>query len=112
MIQPMKITKVITVIFFASLLVGATARLGAAAAADSARNWPQWRGPLANGTAPQGNPPTTWSETQNVKWKMKLPGRGTSTPIVWGDQIFLQTAVATGRKPEPSEEKKAAANYS
>lgn len=62
------------------------------------RNWPAWRGPLANGVAPLGDPPIQWSETQNVKWKRSLPGRGTSTPIVWNDRVFLLAAVPTGRK--------------
>jgi len=85
----------------------------AAASNESAKNWPQWRGPLANGIAPQGSPPTTWSETENVKWKVKIPGRGMSTPIVWENQVFIQTAIPTGKKVEPpAEEKKAAANFS
>jgi outer membrane protein assembly factor BamB len=62
--------------------------------------WPQWRGPLATGVAPLGDPPSTWSETNHVKWKVKVPGSGTSTPIVWGDRIFILTAVPTGRKSE------------
>jgi outer membrane protein assembly factor BamB len=66
-----------------------------------AQNWPQWRGPLANGVAPDANPPVEWSETKNVKWKVALPGSGTSTPVVWGDRIFLTTAVNTG-KPGPA----------
>lgn len=70
----------------------------AAPAADE--NWGQWRGPRANGVAPLADPPTTWSETQNVKWKVAIPGRGTSTPIVWGNQIFLQTAIPTGKPAE------------
>jgi outer membrane protein assembly factor BamB len=69
--------------------------------------WPQWRGPLANGVASIGNPPTTWSETNNIKWKIKLPGRGTATPIVWENQIFVQTAIATGKKVQPPAEKAA-----
>ena len=72
------------------------------AAPASSPNWPHWRGPLANGIAPAGNPPTTWSENENVKWKVKIPGNGFSTPIIWGNQIFLQTAIATGKKVEPS----------
>src|SRR5262245_9395046 len=55
-------------------------------------NWGQWRGPLGTGTSPQGNPPTEWSETENVQWKVKIPGDGTSTPVIWGDKIFLLTA--------------------
>ena len=49
----------------------------------SADNWPSWRGPPLNGVAPQGTYPVTWSATKNVAWKLKLPGKGTSTPIVW-----------------------------
>src|SRR6476619_5651776 len=64
---------------------------------DRLANWPQWRGPLATGVAPEGDPPTKWDEKTNVRWKTTLPGRGSSTPIVWGDQIFVLTAVDTGR---------------
>ena len=44
--------------------------------------WPHWRGPLASGVAPQADPPLTWSETNNVRWKVKIPGAGTATPIL------------------------------
>jgi len=60
------------------------------------RNWPQWRGPLAIGVAPEANPPVEWSETKNVRWKVKIPGRGNATPIVWENQVFILTAVAKG----------------
>src|SRR5437773_1032427 len=70
------------------------------AAAASEQNWPQWRGPLQNGVAPSANPPVTWSETSNIKWKVKIPGDGTATPLVWENQIFVQTAVPTGKKVE------------
>ena len=71
-------------------------------ASDSSRdsNWPQWRGPLANGVAPLGDPPIEWSETRNVQWKVPLPGRGTATPIIWDDQVFILTAIPTGKKVE------------
>jgi outer membrane protein assembly factor BamB len=77
-------------------------------------NWPQWRGPLANGTAPHGAPPVHWDEKTNVKWKIALPGDGSATPIVWGDQVFVLTAIDTGRvadaavlaKDDPRFEKK------
>ena len=59
-------------------------------------NWPTWRGPTANGLVPTGDPPITWSESLNVKWKVPVPGSGSSTPAVWGDKIFLSTAVAQG----------------
>ena len=73
---------------------------GAEPSSHSAGNWPQWRGPQATGVAPQGNPPTQWSETKNVVWKVEIPGVGSSTPIVWQDRIFLLTAVETDRVSE------------
>ena len=68
---------------------------------ESARYWPQWRGPLQTGVAPQGDPPTEWSETKNVKWKIKIPGEGSATPVIWEDKIFVLTAIPTGKKKEP-----------
>jgi outer membrane protein assembly factor BamB len=64
-------------------------------------NWHQWRGPLATGVAPQGNPPTEWSTTKNIKWKVAIPGRGSASPIVWDDRIFILTTVKTDR-PAPA----------
>jgi outer membrane protein assembly factor BamB len=58
--------------------------------------WPQWRGPLCTGEAPGADPPVTWSETTNVKWKTMIPGEGDSTPIVWGSRVFLLAALPTG----------------
>ena len=66
------------------------------AAQAPAPAWPQWRGPFATGEAPTGDPPTRWSETEHVRWKAAIPGSGASTPIIWGDTIYLQTAVSTG----------------
>jgi outer membrane protein assembly factor BamB len=62
-------------------------------AAQRDRNWHQWRGPHANGVAPQANPPAEWDEQTNIKWKVPIPGLGNATPIVWEDQIFVLTAV-------------------
>lgn len=61
-------------------------------------NWGQWRGPLGTGAAPTADPPLKWSATENIKWKLKIPGRGTGTPIIWGDQIFIQTAIPVAKK--------------
>ncbi|HEY4308401.1 MAG TPA: PQQ-binding-like beta-propeller repeat protein [Pirellulales bacterium] len=70
-------------------------------------NWHQWRGPLSNGIAPQGDPPTTWDENTNVRWKVTPPGEGSSTPIIWDDKIFLLTAIPTDREVElPAEPEK------
>jgi outer membrane protein assembly factor BamB len=56
-------------------------------------NWPQWRGPEGAGVSPEKNLPEEWSETKNVKWKTPVPGKGHSSPIVWGKRVFLTTAV-------------------
>ena len=79
---------------------------------DAAHNWPQWRGPLATGVAPHGDPPTVWNEAEgtNVRWKTAIPGRGHSSPIVWGDQIFLTTAIAFG-DPLPPRPSRAPGNH-
>ena len=60
------------------------------------RFWGQWRGPQASGVAPFGDPPSEWSETTNVAWKVEVPGRGSASPIVWDDKVFLLTAVPVG----------------
>jgi outer membrane protein assembly factor BamB len=62
--------------------------------------WPHWRGPAGNGVAP-GAAPTTWSDTTNVAWKTEIPGRGHSSPVIWGDRIFVTTAVPTGKTATP-----------
>ena len=69
--------------------------LCAAVAAPAAENWPQWRGPLLNGLSNEKNLPVRWSATENIAWKLALPAWSGSTPIVWGDRIFLN--VADGR---------------
>jgi outer membrane protein assembly factor BamB len=64
-----------------------------AAAASSDGEWPQWRGPARNGVAPAGGYPIEWSATTNVLWKTSIEGRGHSSPIIWGNRIFLTTDV-------------------
>jgi outer membrane protein assembly factor BamB len=54
-----------------------------------AENWPQWRGPSLNGISAEKNLPVRWSATENVVWKLAMPERSGSTPIVWGDHVFL-----------------------
>lgn len=66
-------------------------------------NWTQWRGPLGTGAAVQGNPPTEFSETKNLKWKTTIPGKGHATPVVWEDKIVILTAVPTDEIIEPEE---------
>ncbi len=63
-----------------------------------ADNWPAWRGPSANGECRETEVPLTWSPDANVKWKVALPEPGNSTPIIWGDRIFLTQATDKGTK--------------
>ncbi|MDA8697571.1 PQQ-like beta-propeller repeat protein, partial [Rhodopirellula sp.] len=58
----------------------------------NAENWPSWRGPDSRGES-NANPPIHWSTTQNVLWRKPIPGQGKSTPILWGEQMFLVTAI-------------------
>jgi len=69
---------------------------GAAGAAARERFWPQWRGPFATGVSRSATPPTEWSETKNIRWKVEIPGRGSSSPVVWGDRMFVLSAVPIG----------------
>jgi outer membrane protein assembly factor BamB len=63
---------------------------------SAARHWAQWRGPLGTGVSPTANPPVEWSETSNMRWKVEIPGRGSASPVVWGDRVFVLTAVPAG----------------
>ena len=58
-----------------------------------ADHWPNWRGPTFNGVAAGGDYPTTWSGSENVRWKVELPGKGASTPVIWGDRIFVTCGI-------------------
>src|SRR5262245_35169627 len=58
-----------------------------------AENWPQWRGPHLDGISSEKEVPVKWTKTENIAWRLKLPGRAGATPIVWDDRIFL-TSVA------------------
>jgi outer membrane protein assembly factor BamB len=71
---------------------------GCALAADAPDAWPWWRGPEFNGVA-RGDAPLTWSDQDHIAWKAQVPGKGHSSPVIWGDRIFLTTAVPTGNAP-------------
>src|SRR5262245_55545141 len=94
----------------AALLAGLLLSPSLAIPAESSvadQNWPNWRGPLTTGVSPTADSPTQWSEDKNVKWKVKIPGRGLASPVVWGDRVFIQTAIPTGKKIErPAKEEK------
>ena len=55
--------------------------------------WPALRGPNYNGLIHQGNPPVEWSEEKNIRWKTAIPGAGHASPVLWGDYLYVQTAV-------------------
>lgn len=86
----MKTCKIISIFIFVFLI--------SSSFAQNIVNWPQWRGPLATGAAEKGNPPVIFSETKNLKWKTPIPGKGHATPVVWGNNIIVQTAVPTTEK--------------
>ena len=65
-----------------------------------AENWPQFRGPNAQGVASETNFPTEWSDTTNVKWKIQPPGQGFSSPIIWGDKLFITSYSGYGERIE------------
>lgn len=69
--------------------------------AQTQEHWPQFRGPDARGVASGPNLPDRWSATENIAWKTDVPGRGWSSPIVWGDRVFLTTAVNSGEMEAP-----------
>jgi len=66
-----------------------------ASLSPSADNWPQFRGPQSTGVADDPSVPDTWSTTHNVVWKTEIPGSGWSSPVVWGDRIFLTSVIST-----------------
>jgi outer membrane protein assembly factor BamB len=64
-----------------------------AAAGVRAENWPQWRGPGGQGISRETKVPEAWTPAKNVAWKVEVPGRGHSAPVVWNDRVFLTTAI-------------------
>jgi outer membrane protein assembly factor BamB len=72
------------------------ATLSLAAAVVAGDNWPRFRGPHGDGHADAAKLPLTWSESENVVWKTPIHDRGWSSPVVWGDQVWLTTAKANG----------------
>ncbi|YCM44573.1 PQQ-binding-like beta-propeller repeat protein [Verrucomicrobiaceae bacterium 227] len=82
-------------------LIACLPGLGLATPLTKAEQWGQWRGPLGNGVATHADPPLTWSEDKNVRWKTPLPGSGNSSPVVWGDRIFLTATIPHGEEQDP-----------
>jgi outer membrane protein assembly factor BamB len=80
----------------AALIAAPLVLVSSAQTPGADRYWPQWRGPAANGISRTADPPIQWSEKQNIRWKVEVPGRGSSSPIVWGDRVFVMTAIPAG----------------
>ena len=89
------VTRPVTIAATLTILFGWTLPADAQLS-DADRYWGQWRGPEATGVSRHADPPLTWSELEHVAWKVEIPGRGVASPIVWGDKVFLLTAVAVG----------------
>jgi outer membrane protein assembly factor BamB len=86
-------------LFFVAVFLCAPIPRGA-----TAENWPQFRGPAGNGVAVEAKHPEKWSADEHLAWKTKIPGVGWSQPIVWGDKVFVTTAVAENQKrPNPND---------
>ncbi len=92
-----------TLAFFSSCLLAGRVVAGdfPTNASGSLQFWPQWRGPMANGVAPHANPPIEWSEQKNIRWKVPLPGKGHSSPIVFGDRVYVMAATPVGAEQKP-----------
>ena len=76
-----------------ALLLTALTFSSAATSAAGEANWPQWRGPDGSGVSAERGLPEEWGEKQNIRWKSPLPGKGHSSPVVWGKRVFVTTAV-------------------
>ena len=95
-------------------LIAATLPLGQALADQfeeaKPNNWHHWRGPDANGVSTTARPPVQWSPTNNIQWKVPVEGNGSSTPIIWGNKLFILTAINTGEVdpglPRPEDQPK------
>ena len=88
--NPFRMVTAVTTAVIAIVILTSTLT---AQGSDSTRYWAQWRGPHASGVSTTADPPLEWSETKNVRWKTLIPGRGHASPVVWGDRIFVLTAV-------------------
>lgn len=103
----MRISRIAVVVGILSSLAILCA-VGASAFVADTENWGYWRGEGSRGMA-AGDAPLVWSDTENVLWKVAVPGKGNSSPVIWGDKIFITTAIPTGSAPKPAPAPKKAA---
>jgi outer membrane protein assembly factor BamB len=89
-------------VFMRGMILTALAFSLACLSAMAGDDWPQFRGPNGSAASPEAQVPNKWGAEKNIAWKAKLPGYGWSSPIVWGEKVFLTTAVSDKqRKPAP-----------
>ena len=88
--RPVKLTIRFTIFLFVAVLAFTIGAHG--------ENWPIWRGPTGQGISTEKNLPTHWSTNENVKWRVPLPDRGNSTPIVWNNRVFITQAIPAENK--------------
>ena len=96
LVKPVKPRQILLFASVVGLAWLATADRPVAQPTGAERFWPQWRGPHASGVSRLADPPIEWSETKNIRWKVGIPGRGSASPVVWGDRLFMLTAVPVG----------------
>src|SRR5688572_4556451 len=84
-----------------AVIAGAVLSLIALTTVQAIDQWPQFRGLTAGAIPDDPNLPETWSETENVVWKTKIPGLGWSSPVVWDDHIFITSAISAGKEQAP-----------
>src|SRR4029450_1272199 len=84
----------LSLVIVASTLLGTSSR--AQGPRSASRLWAPRGGPAATGVSKHANPPIEWNETKNIRWKVEIPGRGFASPVVWGDRIFVLSAVPVG----------------
>lgn len=84
-----KLSRRISFALIAALSLG----IGTIGTSAAGGNWPQWRGPDGSGISTEKNLPAEWNTTKNIKWKTPIEGRGHSSPIVWGNTVFVTTAI-------------------
>jgi outer membrane protein assembly factor BamB len=85
-------------VLFAVASANSVADESSVAASAAQTDWPRWRGPNADGVADNRNLPVRWTKTENVRWSVKLPGWGTSSPVVYRDRVFVTSQIEDGGK--------------
>lgn len=90
-------SRLILILIFSVALSAQTVRM-LEAEGEARKYWPQWRGPSGQGLVEGTGFPDSWSDKENIRWKVEVPGRGNSSPIVWKDRIFVTTAHAGERR--------------